>query len=397
MNAELGIQKLAAVLACMLGLCAVPSMAAEPAMAKKFDLVFLVGVDGAELKPGVEVFVEPIFFTDGKKFIFVYDYCRQIMEKKFRTKFPPEYKGPYLLRLAEIDEGDRQFTSSYCDNKSVSLNGDHYALLNNRAESIKLEKIDYSFSGEEEEGTHNRFIIPPTLPNIGRAKVLNFSGTAQQPGASAAPAFKFFFMAKNEELLRQILPSWSTNGQAEAPLLQQAIAYGEKYKGVKRGWGAWVQNYPGCSSQNPWCDVSKDDRFKNASILLKQSLVGDFDGDGKLDAAVGLYAEIKLTDGERFAWGGTVVVHGDGRNAMVSGTVGVDVNDADGSDQKSFFSRNALRPLGVFQFGLCRHLLYIDLPTLGLRTLNVSAVALRCPDASSWREIDDVDNDYPPH
>ncbi len=74
-------QQLVALLVCLAGVCATQSLAAEPAKTEKFDLVFLVGVDEAELRPGIKVFVEPMFFTDGKELMFVYDYCRRDFER----------------------------------------------------------------------------------------------------------------------------------------------------------------------------------------------------------------------------------------------------------------------------------------------------------------------------
>jgi len=54
------------------GLMSAACFAAEPAGGKKFSLVYLVGVEEAELKPGVAAFVEPMFFTDGKELVLVY-------------------------------------------------------------------------------------------------------------------------------------------------------------------------------------------------------------------------------------------------------------------------------------------------------------------------------------
>ncbi len=380
------LRRFAIFLACLMGLSAATSIAAQP---NKFHLVYLVAADAGRYQAGREVVVEPLFFTNGEKFIFVYDYCRQVMEKKFQWRYERHHKGPHLLRLDEIDDGDREITFSYCDNKSFSLNGDRFYSLNNRGESIKLGKIDFEFSGD---GSHDRFIIPPTLPKTGRAKVLDFLGKAQDSKDISAPSFEFFFVGKNEELLKKVLPFWSVNDHAASILLRQAIAYAYPYKGVHR---AWVKDYPGCQL-NSWCDLQKDGRFKDASIRLTQSLIGDFDGDGAPDAVVGIRAEIETgQEGGGWAWLATVVIHSDGRRAIVSGYGGSSATNA--SHLGSYLHRNSYRPLGVFRFGACKFLLIIETPVVSLRMLNVSGAAPGCQDASSVREMEDAENEYPPH
>ena len=52
-------------------------IAAEPKEKSdgKFHLVYLVSTDKVEV--GAKAYVEPLFFTDGKRLVFAYDYCRQ--------------------------------------------------------------------------------------------------------------------------------------------------------------------------------------------------------------------------------------------------------------------------------------------------------------------------------
>jgi len=55
----LGFRYFGILIVGLAGLTSAACLADEPAGRKKFSLVYLVGVEEAELKPGVEAFVEP--------------------------------------------------------------------------------------------------------------------------------------------------------------------------------------------------------------------------------------------------------------------------------------------------------------------------------------------------
>ena len=85
-----------------------------------FHLVYLVSAE--KLEVGAKVFVEPLFFTNGERIVFAYNYCRQYFAKKYNIKkqyvsFPVEEKLDQKLIADSLKP-----IHHYCEGDNVSFN-----------------------------------------------------------------------------------------------------------------------------------------------------------------------------------------------------------------------------------------------------------------------------------
>lgn len=326
MATGLDIRKLVVFLACLAGLCSVPSLAAELAKASKFDLVFLVGVEEAELKPGVQVFVEPILFTDGKEFVFVYDYCRREYERthKKRAKLPVKYIGLRGLADHEMRAEDLVAIRHFCAYESFRLKGENYDTVSSLGTRLRLGDITFT-----DEGERSRYIMPPQMPQSGQALITGVEGpNLQIAGRERFWGPKHYFLtSRNAELLGRLMPVQNVAEATARQFVARALAYicdpGR------------VVIWP-CRQPEPEGSVKSDRQRPSSSESnsateltdpkVGQILLADMDGDGLLDAAVGLRAtdprRSKATRKEEkntASWSVTVFLLGNGTSRHSAG------------------------------------------------------------------------------
>ncbi|TMH25201.1 MAG: hypothetical protein E6H61_02545 [Betaproteobacteria bacterium] len=321
----LGFRYFGILIVGLAGLMSAACFAAEPAGGKKFSLVYLVGVEEAELKTGVAAFVEPMFFTDGKELVFVYDYCRRKEESVHTAKvpglrIPAQLKGKRGLADQEIAE-DLEPIRSYCANRRFRLNGEAYKTLNNLGMQVRLGEIAFSGTGK-----HDYTWYPPEFPDSGTATITGVEGpTYEIPGRSKFWGPKHFFLAsRNSSLLAELTPVRRTDDKEFQRFVERANTYGNGQKGM---------SIPTCLSRNPknescspFSKYSTDGRakFVSAELGFGPMMLGDVDGDGLTDAIVGLrafqepvpIANSKRT--ERLLWSATAFLLGNGNSFHIA-------------------------------------------------------------------------------
>jgi len=341
----LGFRYVGILVVWLVGFVSAAGFAAEPAGSKKFSLVFLVGVEEADLKPGVAAFVEPMFFTDGKELVFVYDYCRRKEESVHKAKvpglrIPADLKGKRGLADQEIAE-DLEPIRRYCTNQGFRLNGETYKTLNNLGTQVRLGEITFTGTGK-----HDYQMYPPEFPDSGSAKITGVEGpTYEIPGRGKFPGPKHFFLAsRNGELLAALTPVRRTDEKEVQKFGERANTYGNGEKG---------KLVPICHPKDSCSRREMLDRraeFISAELGVGPVMLADIDGDGLTDAIVGLRAfqERAPVAGRKttayLAWSATAFLLGNGTSSHIANDSFIQVRP------RGFFY---YMPLTVLRLGGC--------------------------------------------
>jgi hypothetical protein len=341
----------------LVGVLPIQGQAQQP---EKYRLVYMVAAEAENVQAGADVVVEPIFFTNGNDVVLLYDYCWVVYMKN-----PP--KG-YSLLPAQIAD-DVKFINEYCGyNKNITLDGSKFHTLNNNGESVRLGKIEFGFPGgrpQQRRGTQ----LTPT--EVGRSKIVAvLADTPNVVHANTTEPFKFYFMASSAALLKKILPLRRADPQEEAQLLKQAGEYAEEKKGIERRRGG----FKACPI-DAWCDGKTDARFQDAKTRLVSPLLGDFDGDEKLDLAVGMQADSKDFNS---SWLATGLIYGNQKRGLASGSWA--------PTQSNLFNLGnfVYLPQGLFRFAECKRVIHFEEHNY-LRMLSVPPARGTCQDIGSAR------------
>lgn len=219
----------------------------------KFYLVYLVSA--VDLKPGSKVFVDPIFFTDGKEVKNFHGYC------KAREQF---------LKSEEIND-DLNLITNYCDKKTFRMSPRVYVTLNNHGEQIVLEDIEFKVS--DVTGVNNEPVM------MGYTTVRLFSHGSIKPTrllrGDGAPEY-FFLMARDQRVLKEIVPISNANSAEMQTLLERAKQLADASKG---------------KTESGKYRLSIKQDFKTiGNVKLANPIFADIDADGKADLIVGVEA-----------------------------------------------------------------------------------------------------------
>lgn len=228
----------------------------------RFHLIYLVSA--VDLKPGSKVYVDPIFFTDGKEVKNFHDHCK------------PE---KCTLQPAQI-VGDLKFIEDYCAKKTFTFDPKGYQTLNNHGQRITLDKIDFHIG--DARGINNETVM------MGYSKLASFTpGSITPPKMlrnDGAPEY-FFLMAEDESIFRRFVPVAKATQKEIDALITSGKTAVEKFKGTR---------------------VVRDRREEMATVVpamfdsslppsLTNPLMVDIDGDSRLDLIQGAHVSYRST------------------------------------------------------------------------------------------------------
>ena len=246
----------------------------------KFHVVYLVSV--VDLKPGAKAFVDPVFFTDGKQIKSFHNYCRSYLKR------PEQRKGVWKMdpRPQQIVD-NLDVIYAYCKNTPVTIDAGKLHTLNNTGLSIRLGSVNFNPSTTETNyvGAHDLF------PHPGSATLTGVSGRPLAIGLdveSESRPQQFFLMSSNKSLLLRVVPVRRYKTEEMERLIKRARYLADEAKGRYRRWDDESRQSPA---------------FVNTRPKIVNALFADIDGDGVVDASVGLVA---TTVGKQhpFHWGG---------------------------------------------------------------------------------------------
>jgi hypothetical protein len=256
---------------------------AEPASASdgKFHLIYLVSA--VDLKPGSKVYVDPIFFTDGKEVKNFHDHCK------------PERR---TLQPTQI-VGDLKFIENYCAKKTFSFDPKDYHTLNNHGERVTLERVGFHIS--DARGVNGETVM------MGYSKLESFTpGTIVPPRLlrnDGAPEY-FFLMAKHRGLLTAILPMAKAIAADMTSLIERARQFADASKG---------------KAENGEYALLREDFKPIVRRIVANPLFADVDDDGSTDLVVGIEARFQPVEGHSapdVRWLSVAYLTAAGRNVL---------------------------------------------------------------------------------
>jgi hypothetical protein len=262
--------------------------AADSTTDGKYYLIWRVTASKVEV--GAEVEVEPAFFTNGKRVVFAWDYCRQYYVKKHQ---PQEIPSPfiygrrnildpqYLLNDKDIGEDLGAF-HSYCEYQDLTLAGARYVLLDNHG--VRLTVRDVSFKAPKLPDWQVRRLHPPLFPKAGRSVIATVQGRVPEklPAARQANQPYGFLMATNGKLLERIVPADKPTAEEQKQFDVRLNRYIER-----RQKGGVIEPPPDqCRSNVPDMYAPEAYRLKSPNLnppQLLERFFADFDRDGRMD------------------------------------------------------------------------------------------------------------------
>lgn len=256
----------------------------------KFHLVYLVSTD--KLEVGNKVFVEPLFFTNGKRLVFAYNYCRQYFGKKYKLKDDFVY-SPKEEKLASGQIADDLTPiHRYCEGQDVTFNVKGYVVRDSAGVRLGLDAVGFAYNQPYERLLYQQLL---SLPR-GAATIRAVDGAALITSETAVTGGQqyFFLMASNPALLDRIAPARTVSKEKAARFRQRVRRYTQaRTTGNVRPSGMDICEIKSITTppgQRPFMPPRKGPyRLSRAQILA--SLFGDLDDDNLTDLVVSIFEE----------------------------------------------------------------------------------------------------------
>lgn len=308
----------------------------------KFHLVYLVSV--GKLETGADVLVEPQFFTDGKKLVFAYDYCRQYHERNGRP-VNTFFKRRDIETLLPERIGDNLGPiHQYCDNQDVSIDLKGYVARDSAGTQLSLDVVKFT--------KHPRGL---ELPDHGIASIDSVDRSAQSVSGVkllSQPQY-FFLMAASKSLLDRIMPIRTVADHDKTRLMGRWGQYREDRltgKSIVPHAGECSRLYP--STYNDRLDQRHMMRHGSYSTTSRPPLLNliyaGIDVDDKPDLLIRMLETYGVVTGKHTSTFSVAVVrvfYGNGEEQCVLRSDGDPVSGG-----------RAYGPLYLIQLGACRYL-----------------------------------------
>lgn len=255
----------------------------------KFHLVYLVSTDKVEV--GAKAYVEPLFFTDGKRLVFAYDYCRQYYQ---RQRKKPETAFPYV-RIGKEDliypgqiASDLNTVHLYCNNKNLNIDLSKYVVRDNTGLRLDLSNVTFEHKvTERSPGPGSP--LPPVFPERGTATIRTVNDVpAFMPEVTIENGQQHFFLASDSTaILDRIAPAVKIREEELRALKNHYQNYVQRRMSAPRSNELFKEcnfGYP----FNPKGFLQGRGPLKLESVSLLASAVADLDQDGRPDVIVSL-------------------------------------------------------------------------------------------------------------
>lgn len=217
----------AAIFAIALGVT-FTSQAAETGKTEegKYYLIYEVTVE--KLVVGAAVTVEPFLLTDGERFVFAYDYCRQQYLRDHKpARAPYRYAPADTLDSQKVVTEDLAILKDYCAYRPVTLAGTPYRVRN--AEGVELKLKGVAFEAPPLEDWYRRRLFPPLLPKAGKGEIIEIRPAPSAQKRLASEGQSVFLMSRDSSILDRVAPTSKVDEASREALLKRLEVFHDKF------------------------------------------------------------------------------------------------------------------------------------------------------------------------
>jgi hypothetical protein len=259
----------------------------DKAIDGKYYLIWQVAAQKVEA--GAEVAIEPLLLTNGDRFVFAYDFCRQEHMKTPASRGhwrPMGYAPDVTIDPNTVAKDDLVFLKKYCAYKPVVFSAETIWVRNEFGIELKLDSI--VFPAPPVESWQTERIVAPYLPGSGTAKILGVeSGVSGSSPLAIARSPMGFLMSRQKALLQSLAPFTGASDTVPPQVLKDF----EKFQGKFVLGQPLPKELLICGSLSPkgtphydW--VRPDTSVPKEKTQTVSRWVADVDDDGKPDLLI---------------------------------------------------------------------------------------------------------------
>jgi hypothetical protein len=298
----------------------------------KADIVYLIITQSDHASVGDQVWVHPLFVTDGSRMEFITKVCFEA---------DPRRKASFK-KLPQI-------VLEHCGAATAILPDKTYRAFNNLGEMIELESFDFithtkaSWSAEEMIWTGTA-LIKAVAPH-------GKGGQYQRSAADRGPEIpSFYLMSLNAATIRQILPqSVEPNSPKTIALTADSESLGRAIIGKARSRariGGVCKEFQMCDQRT--VKVSPDVRSQQLSTSYY-----DYDFDGGMDALVSLRATVASNQGQVYEWRGMMSLSASGAMEWIGSIEDYELPSVHGASD--WYAKSTFLPAAVVKIKSCMY------------------------------------------